>query len=269
MSVNSYPGSLTVTAGQLAQASQFNGLRKDALYLGQEVTNAVALATALRRYSAYIKLTKQSAAVVRIPYDLKQPPTLMINGCLLQLTALLDSPALTGTAGTYYLHAVRTDGSTAFGLEWSASASEIPDRRLLASVAWDGTNIGASSITLIDANAGGSAMKKATAPAVYLANNTNEGPYLSTTWLVIQAATATEYLLVGMTGNAADTVEIGVGAAGSEVVVCRQKTNNGSLTLPFVIVIPIGSRVVARNTGTNSLTIVSLQVLPTSGVVDY
>jgi hypothetical protein len=138
-----YPLSSAVSAGQPTAADHYNNLRSDALYFGQVNTNAVDLGTALQKYASGMKLEYKSVNRVRVPYDVNNPPTIMIAGYLLQTAANVDLPngLITGSAAVYYIFAVRYGGFTTFGLTASTSATEAVNTRIIGQAYWDGTNL--------------------------------------------------------------------------------------------------------------------------------
>jgi hypothetical protein len=139
-----YPLSSTVSAGQPTAAEHYNNLRKDAINLGQSDSDVVNLGKFLNRYAAGIKLETLATNRVRVPYSATRPPTLMINGCMLQATANVDLPAglISGSAATWYIFAVRSEGSSTFTVTTNTSASEATDMRLIGQAYWNGSSLG-------------------------------------------------------------------------------------------------------------------------------
>ena len=136
-----YPLSSSVSAGQPTAADHYNNLRKDALNLGQADLDAVNLGTFLQRFSSGIKLQYLATNRVRVPYNNSNPPTLMVNGFMLQASANVDLPSglISGAAATWYFFAVRTAGSTTFTLTANTSSSETTDQRLIGQAYWNGS----------------------------------------------------------------------------------------------------------------------------------
>ncbi len=136
-----YPLSSQVTAGQPTAADHYNFLRRDALNLGQAETDAVTLGKFFRRFSSGMKLEYLANHRVRVPHSSTNPPTLMVNGFMLQSDGNVDLPVglISGTAATWYIFAVRTAGSTSFTLTANTSASEGPDERLIGQAYWTGS----------------------------------------------------------------------------------------------------------------------------------
>ncbi len=138
-----YPLSSPVSAGQPTQASHYNDLRTDATRLGQAPADSVDLATFFKRFAQAIVVTYLATARIRIPYNAAMPPTLMVNGYMLQANANVDLPAglFSGAAQLWYIFAVRTPGSSTFTLSINTSPIETTDQRLIGSAQWDGSKI--------------------------------------------------------------------------------------------------------------------------------
>ncbi len=138
-----YPLSSTVSAGQPTAADHYNHLRQDALNLGQNEADVVNLGTFLKRYAAGVKLQYLSANRVRVPYTSSNPPTLMIDGCMLQSTGNVDLPSglISGSAATWYIFAVRSVESSSFTLSTNTSPTEVTGTRLIGEVYWNGSSI--------------------------------------------------------------------------------------------------------------------------------
>jgi hypothetical protein len=138
-----YPLSNNVTAGQPTAADHYNNLRADALRLGNADADSVNLATFFKRYVDSFTINYLATNRLIVPYSVTTPPTIMINGCLLQATASVALPAgqFSGAAATWYIFAVRTAGSTSFTLIVNTSAVEGTDQRLVGECVFDGSNI--------------------------------------------------------------------------------------------------------------------------------
>jgi hypothetical protein len=143
-----YPLSTEVTAGQPTACDHYNKLRRDALRLGNADADSLTLAGFLNRHFEHMNLQYLATNRLRVPYAINQPPTLMINGCLLQATANVDLPSnqFTGVAATWYIFAVRSAGSTTFTLAVNTAAAEATDQRLIGECYWDGSNVVTLSI---------------------------------------------------------------------------------------------------------------------------
>ena len=138
-----YPLSSTVSAGQPTAAEHYNNLRKDALNLGQADADVVNMGTFLKRFSSGVRLQYLATNRVRLPFAASNPPTLMINGFMLQASANVDLPAglISGDAAIWYFFAVRTPASNTFTLTANTSASESIDQRLIGQAYWNGTSL--------------------------------------------------------------------------------------------------------------------------------
>jgi hypothetical protein len=136
-----YPLSSQVTAGQPTAAEHYNNLRKDALNLGQAESDAVNLGMFFKRFSNGIKLEYLPNHRVRVPHSSMNPPTLMINGYMLQSDANVDLPVglISGPAAMWYIFAVRSPGSSTFTLTANTSASEGSNHRLIGQAYWTGS----------------------------------------------------------------------------------------------------------------------------------
>ena len=138
-----YPQSSEVTPGQPTAAAHYNNLRADALYLGNDSADSKSLAGFLNRHAEFMSLEVLNSTRLRVPYSINQPPTLMINGCLLQASANVDlaSNQFSGSAATWYVFAVRSAESTTFTLAVNTSSAEATDQRLIGEAVWDGSAI--------------------------------------------------------------------------------------------------------------------------------
>lgn len=136
-----YPLSSPVTAGQPTAAEHYNNLRKDSLNLGQSETDAVKLGVFFKRFSSGIKLEYLPNHRVRVPYTFANPPTIMINGYMLQSDVNVDLPVglISGPAAMWYVFAVRSAGSNSFTLTANTSSSEGNDQRLIGQAYWTGS----------------------------------------------------------------------------------------------------------------------------------
>lgn len=143
-----YPISEEVTSGQPTASAHYNNLRRDALRLGNADVDSLTIAGFLNRHFEHMNLQYLATNRVRVPHSINQPPTLMINGCLLQATASVDLPSnqFTGVAALWYIFAVRTPGSTTFTLAVNTAAAEATDQRLIGECYWDGENVLVPSI---------------------------------------------------------------------------------------------------------------------------
>lgn len=125
-----------------------NRMRADAQYLGKVKKlnkdndgegdpQAVNLGTFLERYIFNCRPELLGTTQIRVPFTADRPPTIMINGFMLQAEADVDSPVYSGGADTIYILAIRTVDSTTFTIALRTSPSEGTDERLIGQVAWD------------------------------------------------------------------------------------------------------------------------------------
>jgi hypothetical protein len=173
MSSPVYPSSLDVTAGQPTGYQQYNRLRSDALRLGASQNDAVPLGRFLAQYVSGIRLTYLATHRLRITYDPRYPPSIMINGYMCQVTENVDLPSgsISGSAATWYLFVNRSAGSSGFTLSANTSSAEAADQRLIGACYWTGTVIDETSIQTYLTDSSGSKMQIVTLHA-YLANTT-------------------------------------------------------------------------------------------------
>lgn len=138
-----YPNSSDVSSGQPTAAAHYNNLRKDALTLGQAPADSLNLADFFARHAANIKLTYLATNRIRVLFNSYHPAVVMVGGCMLKATANIDLPAgyFAGGAATFYIHAVRTPGSTTFTINANTTPVESATSRVIGTCYWDGTNI--------------------------------------------------------------------------------------------------------------------------------
>ena len=143
-----YPFSSNVAAGQQTQASQYNNLRKDALFLGAEPANSASLGAFLGSIAFNVRIHYLATNRLRIPYDSQNPASIVINGNMLVQQANIDLPAgeFSGAAAVWYIFANRSDAFTFFSLSVNTSPVPAPTQRLIGEVFWNGTNLAPSSI---------------------------------------------------------------------------------------------------------------------------
>jgi hypothetical protein len=148
MTAPTYPASLDVSAGQPTGYQQFNRLRADALWFGASQNDAVPLGRFFGQYMAGIRLTLLGANRLRIQYDTRFPPTIMINGYMCQTDHNVDLPSnsFSGGSAFWYIFANRMTGSSEFTLSVNTSATEAPDQRLIGVCEWNGTALEETSI---------------------------------------------------------------------------------------------------------------------------
>lgn len=143
-----YPSSLDVSPGQPTSVVQYNRLRADALTLGAAPSDAVALGAFLGSFISGVSITYLAANRLRVGYDARFPPTLMIRGSMCQAVANVDlaSGLFSGGAADWYIFANRTTGSSSFTLTVNTSATEGADQRLIGVCRWDGSALDSASI---------------------------------------------------------------------------------------------------------------------------
>ena len=137
-----FPLSSPVSAGDPTEASQYNNLRKDALYLGSDPAGSGNLLQLLYQSMGEISLTRVSATTIRLSASAAAPCALMIGGIICAVTAdrtiLLTGTALPA-AGRYYVYAVAQSDGT-FILD--AADNNVPaNGRMIGTFLWDGTGI--------------------------------------------------------------------------------------------------------------------------------
>jgi len=138
-----YPISSDVSPAQPTLSAQYNNLRADALRLGQASADVVDLATFFKRYISGVSLVYLATNRIRAVYNASYPPTIMINGLMVQANANVDLPAgmFTGAAATYYIFANHAAGSSSFTLSVNTSFTEGADQRLIGSAYWNGASV--------------------------------------------------------------------------------------------------------------------------------
>lgn len=136
-----FPLSSAVNVGDATEAAQYNNLRTDALYLGNDPAGSGNLLQLLYHSMGTISLTRVSGTTIRLNASETDPCALMIGGRICSVstdkTVLLSGTVLRA-AGRYYVFAVaQSNGS--FEL---AAGSEAPaDGRMIGTFLWDGTGI--------------------------------------------------------------------------------------------------------------------------------
>lgn len=160
MTAPTYPASQDVSAGQPTGYQQYNRLRADALRMGAGQNDAVPMGRFLGQYQSGIHLTYLANNRLRIQYDPRFPPTIMINGYMCQTDHNVDLPSnsFSGANALWYIFAQRTQGSSEFTLSVNTSATEAPDQRLIGVCEWNGSAIEQTSIQTYQAVTPGSKM---------------------------------------------------------------------------------------------------------------
>ena len=259
MAAPTYPASSDVTSGQATLSSHYNNLRADAARLGAGVADGGTLGDLLVRYSRHVVAEYLATDKIRIPYSATRVPSLIVNGYVLRATVDVDSAAVTGTAGTRYLFAVRSSASTTFTLAVSTSATEATDQRLIGQFYWSGTailldTIQSEELTGIQPLIGRCNLDATSAPTVN--DDSVDGYSVGSIWADVTADRA--YLCLDATATAAVWAWMAGGlslAAGITVSV----TGGGTLALGgYTLTIPA--------TGTAALTQSPTLITPVLGV---
>lgn len=138
-----YPNSSDVSSGQPTASAHYNNLRKDALFLGQAAADSLTLGAFLAHFAENIKLQYLATNRIRAVFDAYRPASVMIGGCMLKAADNIDLPAgqFSGAASLYYIHAIRTTGSTAFTLSVNTSLINTDTSRPIGTCYWDGANL--------------------------------------------------------------------------------------------------------------------------------
>ncbi len=161
MTAPTYPSSLDVSAGQPTGYQQYNRLRADALRLGAGVNDSIPLGKFLSSYISGIRISYLATNRLRIQYDPRFPPTVMINGYMCQSNHNIDLPSnsFSGGEATWYIFANRTAGTTTFTLSVNTSASEANDQRIIGTCLWNGTSIVETTIQTYQSDTPGGKME--------------------------------------------------------------------------------------------------------------
>ena len=96
-----YPNSSAVSAGDPTEASQYNDLRKDAIYLGADPTGSGTLRDLLYQLTGKIRLSRNGTAVIRLSAEISDPcgimPSVRITGASIWKRAHPPLPAAGGS----------------------------------------------------------------------------------------------------------------------------------------------------------------------------
>ena len=136
-----FPLSSAVNVGDATEVSQYNNLRKDALYLGNDPAASGNLLQLLYQSTGPISLTRISGTTIQLNASADEPCALVIGGviCVVtaNLTVLLSSVTLPA-AGRYYVYAVgQSNGSFIL----SAANNTPANSRRIGTFLWDGIGI--------------------------------------------------------------------------------------------------------------------------------
>ncbi len=136
-----YPISNEVVVGDATEASQYNNLRRDALYLGGEPGHSGNLMQLLSRVTGAISLTRVSASTIQLAATASNPCGVIIGGAIYAVTSNLSImlvSALLPAAGRYGIWAVGQPDGT-FTL---AAGSAGPDNSTqIGTFLWDGSGV--------------------------------------------------------------------------------------------------------------------------------
>lgn len=147
-----YPLSSPVLAGQPTAAAHYNYLRTDALYLGQASEDAAVLGQLLAHYSDNLNLSRLGSNRLRIEAAPETPVALVIQGCPCRVTANVDlasGAAPSGSAAAWFVFVQRASGASTFTLSVNTSATPAPNQALIGAFYWDGSQIVADSVSLL------------------------------------------------------------------------------------------------------------------------
>ncbi len=136
-----YPLSNEVVVGDATEASQYNNLRRDALYLGGEPGHSGSLMQLLSRITGAVSLTRVSATTIQLTASASNPCGVIIGGAIYAVTSNVSVMLLMSqlpSAGRYGIWAVgQTDGT--FTL---AAGSAGPDNSAqIGTFLWDGSGV--------------------------------------------------------------------------------------------------------------------------------
>ena len=148
-----YPLSSDVLPGDATAASQYNNLRSDTLYLGQDPADSVNLATLLNQFQSGLHLRRHQTDFTKV-YVLAGA-RIMVDGYLCYNPSHVDLPAdqvPVGGAANYYVFAKRAAGSTTFTLVTKAGFVPDANERLIGQFYWTGTEVQKDSVRTSIAN---------------------------------------------------------------------------------------------------------------------
>jgi hypothetical protein len=134
----SYPLSSPVVEGQATEAAQYNNLRADALYMGNEPSASGTVRDLLFSAASNYSMVQVGRAQIKVPATAMQPVGLAIGGAVYTVTAdvsLTVSADTTPNAGRYAVYAIGNAGT--FSLALAAGNNS----RVVGYFCWDGTGI--------------------------------------------------------------------------------------------------------------------------------
>lgn len=139
-----YPLSSAVSVGDPTEASQYNNLRSDALFLGNDPETSGNMAQLLCAGVGSVRLSRSSLTEITLTASETVPCAVVIGGKIYTVTedlTLTVSDLETIVHGRYYIHAVSEDDGT-FSLSYSYYSNTPPDgSRVIGTFLWDGEGI--------------------------------------------------------------------------------------------------------------------------------
>lgn len=130
----------------------YNSLRQFARFWAVTVDDpddieneAVVVSTLFRAYIHNVKPEALGTNQIRVPFLEDRPPSLVIDGHLIQSIANADSAVITGSSGSKFIIANRS--SSTFTITISTSSTVGDDQRCVGCFEWDGSAIVPGSIT--------------------------------------------------------------------------------------------------------------------------
>lgn len=136
-----YPLSNEVNVGDATEASQYNNLRADALYLGGDPAGSGTLRDLMLQQMGELTLVRLSKTTIELTASANEPAAVMIEGNICAITSSAsilvtsyDCPA----AGRYYVYATPSAGG-AFTL--GAGAAAPSGSRIIGTFLWSGSGI--------------------------------------------------------------------------------------------------------------------------------
>ena len=137
-----YPLSSPVSAGDPTEASQYNNLRQDALFLGGDPAGSGNLQQLLFQNMGTIRLSRLSATTIQLSASESDPCGIMIGGTIFavteNLTVLLTHTAFPALGRCYVYAAAQSDGT--FILDASYN-TVLTNARMIGTFLWDGNGI--------------------------------------------------------------------------------------------------------------------------------
>lgn len=138
-----YPLSSAVSVGDPTEASQYNNLRADALYLGNDPETSGNVAQLLCTAAGSVRLAKTDQSVITLSASGSTPCAVVIGGKIYSVTEnlTLTVSVLETEHGRYMIYAVSEEDGT-FTLEYRFYGFTPPENsRLIGTFLWDGEGI--------------------------------------------------------------------------------------------------------------------------------